>query len=77
MPYGADRDLLSSLITIDDGGARPDRDHWYQPWKETKRLRIDGCCALAAFVLLTFLPRPWAWLKPRLRKRNSTESSEV
>ena len=69
VPCGADRDHLRSLITIDDGGVRPDRDHWYQLWKETKRLRIDRCCAFGVFVLLTFLPLPWIWLKPRSARR--------
>ncbi|NLF68416.1 MAG: DUF1559 domain-containing protein [Candidatus Anammoximicrobium sp.] len=62
--YGLPRDVWSALLTIDDGVATSELD-WTVGADDWKRPKVGNFYRLAVFVLLTLLPLPWVWRKPK------------
>jgi len=61
---GLPRHVWSALLTIDDGVATSELD-WTVGADDWKRPKVGNFYRLAVFVLLTFLPLPWVWRKPK------------
>ena len=61
---GLPRNVWSALLTIDDGVSLSEQD-WTVQTDDRKRLKVGNCYRLTVFVLLTLLPLPWVWRKPK------------
>ena len=61
---GLSPQILSDLMTIDDGNVRDDNDIDI-PRTELRRPKLGNWFRLGLFFLIAIFPTPWVWLHPR------------
>lgn len=69
--HGIDREIWSTLFTVDDGRGRDDYD-FQSPFAETEQLKLGNCVRFAVFLILALFPLPWVWITPRKPDSTST-----
>ncbi len=61
--HGLPSQVLSDLMTIDDGNSWNDADSERAP-SQSRRPKLDNWFRLGLFFLIAIFPTPWVWLNP-------------